>query len=237
MHRVGLLRRKLLAAALVLAAVSGSGEAALQVAVAANFQSAFVQLAEGYSGEIAATYGSSGLLYAQIVQGRSFDAFLSADRMRPQALLDANLAFAPTAYASGRIVLLVRDSAPGANWLAGPRKRVAIANPDTAPYGRAAEETLARLGADVKRITALNVAQAFHFWASGAVDGAFAAMAQVLAEDTPPERYWIVPEGLHAPIEQVAVAIRGGNEAAAMAFLQYLTSDGAQALVRTAGYR
>ena len=235
MARAGLLR-KLPAAAVVLAALSSSGQAALQVAVATNFQAAFVQLAERYPGEIAATYGSSGLLYAQIVQGRAFDAFLSADRMRPQALLDANLAFAPTAYASGRIVLLVNDGEPNASWLTAA-KRVAIANPHAAPYGRAADETLARLGANVQRITALNVAQAFHFCASGAVDGAFAALAQVLAEDTPEERYWIVPESLHAPIEQVAVAIRGGDEATAAVFLQYLASDDARALVRAAGYR
>lgn len=235
MARAGLLR-KLPAAAVVLAALSSSGQAALQVAVATNFQAAFVQLAERYPGEIAATYGSSGLLYAQIVQGRAFDAFLSADRMRPQALLDANLAFAPTAYASGRIVLLVNDGEPNASWLTAA-KRVAIANPHTAPYGRAADETLSRLGANVQRITALNVAQAFHFCASGAVDGAFAALAQVLAEDTPEERYWIVPESLHAPIEQVAVAIRGGDEATAAVFLQYLASDDARALVRAAGYR
>lgn len=233
---VGLLLRKPAAAALALAALSSSGEAALQVAVASNFQAAFAPLAERYSGRIVATYGSSGLLYAQIVQGRSFDAFLSADRVRPQALLDAQLAFAPITYASGRVVLLVNEGEAGAEWLTAA-KRVAIANPDTAPYGRAAAQTLAHLGADVQRITALNVAQAFHFCASGAVDGAFAALAQVLAENTPRERYWIVPEGLHAPIEQVAVAIRGGNETMARAFLQYLASDGAQTIVHAAGYR
>ena len=208
----------------------------LRVAVAANFQAAFGKVAASYSRPLAASYGSSGLLYAQIVQGRPFDAFLSADRARPQALLNADLALDPIVYASGRLALLTHRGRAGPAWLT-QHKRVAAANSQTAPYGQAASEALARLGVDVQRITALNVAQAFHFAASGAADGAFVAYAQVLAQETPAERYWIVPGHLHSPIEQVAVVVRGGNEEAAQAFLRHLASDGAQTLIRAAGYR
>ena len=208
----------------------------LRLAVASNFHHALAAVEAGYPGEIVASYGSSGLLYAQVVQGRPFDIFLSADAARPQALVDDNKAKAPVTYATGRLVLLVGHGTPGAAWLSAD-KRVALANPDTAPYGRAAVEAMSRLGVKPERITALNVAQAFHFAASGAADGAFAALAQMVAQDIPAERYWVVPEDLYAPIEQVAVVLDGPNETAARAFLDYLGGAEAQALIRQAGYR
>ena len=223
-------------AGIAVAAASLSSAEPLRIAVASNFQSALAAVEAGFSGDVEASYGSSGLLYAQIVQGRPFDLFLSADAARPQALLDDDRAKAPVTYATGRLVLLVNQGTPGPAWFSGDR-RVALANPQTAPYGRAAMETLARLEATPKRVTALNVAQAFHFAASGAADGAFAALAQVVAQNTPAERYWIVPEDLYAPIEQVAVVLDGPNEAAAQAFLDYLGSADARLIIRQAGYR
>lgn len=216
-------------------APAGAGEP-LQVAVASNFQSALASLKADFAGEIVATYGSSGLLYAQLVQGRRFDVFLSADAARPRSLVDQDRAHSPTTYATGRLVLVVNHGKPGMDWLAAD-KRVALANPETAPYGRAAEETMRRLGAESKRINALNVAQAFHFAASGAVDGAFVALAQIVAQDIPAERYWRVPEHLYAPIEQVGVVVVGPNESAARAFLDYLGSASARRLIQKAGYR
>ena len=210
--------------------------APLKIAVAANFQAAFGPVAAHYQGELTPTYGSSGLLYAQIVQGRPFDVFLSADRARPQALIEEGRAFGAVVYAKGRLVLLTNAGTPGTVWLTDA-KRVALANPATAPYGRAAQETLQALAATPRRVIGLNVAQAFHFASSGAVDGAFVALAQVLAEQVSKERYWIVPDDLYAPIEQVAVALRGGNEPAARALLAHLASTDAQERIRAAGYR
>lgn len=214
---------------------AGAGEP-LRVAVASNFQSALASLEAHFPGEILATYGSSGLLYAQLVQGRPFDVFLSADAARPRSLVDQKRAHSPIHYAFGRLVLVVNHGKPGMDWLAAD-KRVALANPETAPYGRAAEETMRRLGAESKRINALNVAQAFHFAASGAVDGAFAALAQVVAQDITPDRYWLVPEHLHTPIEQVGVVVAGPNERAAKEFMDYLGSKRARDVIRKAGYR
>lgn len=209
----------------------------LRLAVASNFHTALAAIEDGFPGKINATYGSSGLLYAQIVQGRQYDVYLSADRARPTALVEAGKARTPVTYAIGRLVLLVNHDQPGPAWLRAQGRRVAIANPDTAPYGRAAAEAMARLGIAPKRVTALNVAQAFHFSASGAVDGAFVALAQIAARDIPTERYWIVPEELHAPIEQVAVVLEGANESAAEAFLEYLGSAETQALIREVGFQ
>ena len=214
---------------------TGAGEP-LQVAVASNFQSALEILKTDFHGEIVATYGSSGLLYAQLVQGRRFDVFLSADAARPRSLVNQNRAHSPIAYATGRLVLVVNHGKPGTDWFE-PDKRVALANPETAPYGRAAAETMHRLGAESKRVNALNVAQAFHFAASGAVDGTLAALAQVVAQNIPTDRYWLVPEHLHAPIEQVGVVVAGGNERDAKQFMDYLGSKRAREVIRKAGYR
>lgn len=215
--------------------LAGAGEP-LQVAVASNFQSAFASLKVDFPGEVVATYGSSGLLYAQLVQGRRFDVFLSADAARPTALVNQDRAHSPITYAIGRLVLVVNHGKPGMDWLAAD-KRVALANPETAPYGRAAAETMRRLAAASKRVNALNVAQAFHFAASGAVDGAFAALAQVVAQDISPDRYWLVPEHLYTPIEQVGVVVAGGNERAAKEFMDYLAGKQAREVIRKAGYR
>ncbi len=214
---------------------TGAGEP-LQVAAASNFQGALEVLKADFHGEIVATYGSSGLLYAQLVQGRRFDVFLSADAARPRALVNRDRAHSPIAYATGRLVLVVNHGKPGVDWFAADR-RVALANPETAPYGRAAAETMRRLGAASKRVNALNVAQAFHFAASGAVDGAFAALAQVVAQDISPDRYWLVPEHLHTPIEQVGVVVAGPNQRVAREFMDYLGSERARKVIRKAGYR
>ncbi len=227
-----------LAASLALLGATVGGAEPLRLAVASNFFSAFVRIEGGFPEPLQPAYGSSGLLHAQIVQGRPFDVFLSADKARPMALVRSGRAVRPVVYAKGRLALLVNEGQASGAWLEGKR-RVAIANPQTAPYGRAAEETLDALGALVQRITALNVAQAFHFAMSGAADGAFVALAQIVAlpEPVAPTSYWIVPEELYAPIEQWAVVVSGGDEAGAEALLDYLAEDGTQAAIREAGYR
>ena len=240
-------RRSFAIAALLAAACANSAESAataavaetkraLRVAVAANFRAAFDAVASGYPRALAPAYGSSGLLFAQIAQGRPFDVFLSADRARPQGLVERGLATSPQRYAVGRLALLVNHGTPGPEW-ANNGTRIAVANPDAAPYGRAAVQVLANLRLEPRRVVAMNVAQAFHFVASGAVDGAFVAFAQVLAEEIPAERYWLVPEDHHEPIEQVAVVVRGGDEAGARSFLAFLASESARKRIRAAGYR
>ncbi len=217
-------------------AAADAASDALRVAVAANFRAAFDAVGSGYPRALAPAYGSSGLLFAQIAQGRPFDVFLSADAARPQALVERGLATSPQRYAVGRLALLVNHGAPGPEW-ATSGKRIAVANPEAAPYGRAAVQALASLRLEPRRVVAMNVAQAFHFVASGAVDGAFVAFAQVLAENIAAERYWLVPEIHHEAIEQVAVVVRGGDEAGARAFLAFLADENARERIRAAGYR
>lgn len=219
----------------LLAGAAGSA-APLSVAVASNFQAAFETVRASLDTPADPTYGSTGLLYAQIMQGRTFDAFLSADQERPLELVAQGRAFGPQVYARGNLVLLVNEGSPGPRWLTTD-KRVALANPQTAPYGRAARQALDALGASPRLINALNVAQAFHFAASGAADGAFVALAQVTAQGVAEERYWLLPARLHAPIEQVAVVMHGEREAEARAWLDQLLDRDAQSLIRSAGYR
>ena len=208
----------------------------LRVAVASNFQAAFEAVHADFAVPAIPTYGSSGLLYAQIVQGRPFDLFLSADAERPRQLVAEGRAANPAVYARGILVLLVNDGEPGPDWLRADR-RIALANPATAPYGRAAVEVLDGLNAQPQRIRALNVAQAFHFAASGAADGAFVALAQVRAKAVAAGRYWIVPAHLHAPIEQVGVVMRGARQVQSQAWLDELLGGAAQRRIGEMGYR
>ena len=208
----------------------------LRVAVASNFQAAFEAVRTDFAVAAEATYGSTGLLYAQIMQGRPFDLFLSADAARPRELVAQGRADGAAVYAQGILVLLVNHGAPGPDWLRAGL-RVAVANPATAPYGRAAIETLAALKAQPRRINALNVAQAFHFAASGAADGAFVALAQVRTLAVAAERFWVVPGHLHAPIEQVAVVMRGARQTQSQAWLDQLLGSAAQTRIGAIGYR
>lgn len=236
-RRQGRMRSARLAFAAIGALLSASAAGdPLRVAVASNFQAAFEAVHADFAAPAIPTYGSSGLLYAQIVQGRPFDLFLSADAERPRKLVAEGRAAEASVYARGILVLLVNDSEAGADWL-GAGRRVALANPATAPYGRAAAEVLDALNARPQRIQALNVAQAFHFAASGAVDGAFVALAQVRAKAVAAERYWIVPGRLHAPIEQVAVVMRGARQVQSQAWLDELLGGAAQRRIGEMGYR
>ena len=222
----------------IIALLCGAASSAepLRIAVASNFQAAFETVRPSLDAPADAIYGSTGLLYAQIMQGRTFDAFLSADRERPLKLVAQGRAFGAQVYARGSLVLLVDEGSPGPHWLTTDR-RLAVANPQTAPYGRAAHQALEALSARPRLINALNVAQAFHFAASGAADGALVALAQVTAQGTPEERYWRLPDRLHAPIEQVAVVMHGEREAEAQAWLDELLGRDAQSLIQSAGYR
>lgn len=225
--------QRLLLILLSLAAISSAAD--LRVAVAANFRQAFEDLLAIYPADAKPTYGSSGLLFAQIRNGAPFDLFLSADTERPRRLVEDGYAIAETVvvYARGRLVL-VGSSAPSHQWFSG--KRIALANPLLAPYGRAADQVLSHFDAKPQRITATNVSQAFHFSQSGAVDGGFVALSQVrqLGEDN--HDFWIVPADIYTPIEQELVVIKGPQSDNARALASFILSDQAQALIRGAGY-
>lgn len=240
--------RFLLALALLLAPAAAQAETAL-IAVAANFAKPAERLIQGFAAEsghqIEVSTGSTGNLAAQIRNGAPFTLFLSADERRPAELEAEGLAVAGSrfTYAVGKLVLwgpdprwVVIDPATSLN---DPElKRLAIANPELAPYGRAAEEVLTALGVweavEPKLVRGEDIAQTYQFVASGNAELGFVALSQVL--DASGSR-WEVPQDLYTPIRQQAALLkRGEGNAAAKAFLDYLRSEPAREVLRAAGY-
>lgn len=224
-----------------------AGEA--RIAVAANFTEPAQVLAARFrtrtGHRVTLSFGSSGQLYGQIANGAPFDAFLSADAERPLRTEAEGLAMvgARFTYATGRLVLFSRTpglvDAKGAVLAKGGFEKLAIADPRTAPYGRAAIETLASLKVDgrlrTRLVTGASITQAYQYVQTGAAELGFVALSQVV--NTPGGSRWIVPAARHAPIDQQAVLLKtGADNAAAKAFLIFLKSREAKAIIRRYGY-
>ena len=192
---------------------------------------------------------SSGNLVAQINNGAPFDVFLSADLDYPQALIAAGRAEAAslTPFAVGRLVLWT--TRPGldlpslAATLRNPAvRKIAIASPRTAPYGRAAEEAMKKLGlwtdAQSKLVTGENISQTAQFVATGNADVGFVALSLVLAPKLAERGRWLeVPANLYAPITQGAVlTTRGAANPAAVRYLAFLRTPAARKVLERFGY-
>jgi len=239
----------------VRAADAAANPGEVRVAVASSFSQTADRLCRAFfthrPGRCVLTPGASGLLASQVAQGAPFDVFLSADARRAERLEIQGLAVQGTrrTYAIGRLVLW----APGRGGMTlkatladGSLRTIAIANPDSAPYGAAAVETLRALGMTsgerLRIVQGENAAQAFQFVASGAADAGFVALSQVLeyeASSGTSIRHEIVAvePALHAPIEQQAVLLAGAAaNPVARALLEFLRSDEAGRIIRSAGY-
>lgn len=244
-RRLGLV---LIAAALAFGA-SAARAAEVQVAVAANFTEPAREIAAAFkarTGDAAAlSFGSSGQFFAQMAHGAPYEVFLSADAERPQAAEREGLGVAGTrfTYAVGRLVLYSKT--PGladggaAALKAGRFAKLAIADPALAPYGAAAVQTLTRIGLykalKPKIVQGASIAQAFQFVDSGAAELGFVALSQVAG--VAGGSRWIVPQADHASIEQQAILMQPGRgSAAAKAFLAFLKSPQAVAIIRKYGY-
>lgn len=235
----------LLASLLVSSAASADSAA---IAVATNFAPTAEKLAASYAAttgdDITITAGATGKLYAQIGAGAPFDAFLSADQKAVDKLEADGLAVDGTrlTYATGQLALWSADPARD---LSDPKAalqaatHVAIANPDLAPYGKAAMETLDALGlSDAvkdKIVLGENIGQAQTLVASGAADLGFVAAAALTGKTD--GALWPVPADHHAPIRQDGVLLtHGATNAAAKGFLAYLATPEAKAAIKAAGY-
>lgn len=217
------------------------------IAVASNFAAPLEPLAAAFeksSGHVVrSSAGSTGKLFAQIENGGPFDVFLSADATHVEALAKDGFAVEGTrfTYAMGRLSLYAPKLAPvREDALKDARVRhLAIANPDLAPYGAAAMETLKRAGlSDAfkgRLVLGENIAQALQFVDSGAAEAGLVAFSQVKGRT--PETYWLVPDDRHAPIRQDACLLRAAKDKqAAKAFLDFLRSDAAIAIIEGCGY-
>jgi len=228
----------------------------INVAVAANFMGTLQKLAPQFerasAHKLVLSSGSSGQLYAQIVQGAPFDLLLSADAEKPKLLESAGLAVPGSrfTYAVGTLVLWspkpgVVDPA-GQILQSGAYRFIGVADPDNAPYGAAAREVLRALGLwdrlaqEHKLVTGENITQAWQFAASGNVDMAFVALSQVLVSDASISgSSWLPPQSMYTRIDQDAVVLaHASHRAAAEAFASWLRHDPlALAAIRSAGYR
>ncbi|MGI9204267.1 MAG: molybdate ABC transporter substrate-binding protein [Woeseiaceae bacterium] len=193
--------------------------------------------------------GSTGKLFAQIVNGAPFDVLLAADQERPRLLEEAGLAITGSrfTFAVGRLVVASRDaemigsglretlSHPGAS-------KLAIANPALAPYGLASKKILQNLdlwaGARHKVVMGENIGQTYALVATGNADMGFVALSQVIGQRHAGLLTYVdVPERLHDPIRQDAVLLsHGQGNAAARDFLAFLASNNVQMLVSASGY-
>jgi molybdate transport system substrate-binding protein len=225
--------------------------AEVRVAVAANFtlplKQALIPAFQRDTGHtVLATYGPTGGLYAQIVQGAPFDAFLSADAERPQRLEADGLGVAGTrfTFAWGKVVLWSatpgRVDAAGAVLAGGNFGHLALPNPKIAPYGRAAREVLTRLGLwdklEPKAVYGQDLNQTYQLVASGNAELGFVALSQLKAL-RPGDAYWLPGAALHEPIAQQALLLkRARDSAAARAFLAFLRSPQGQVLIESFGY-
>lgn len=238
---------------LALAAMAGTLHAAeAQVAVAANFAepikavAAVLEKTTGHTLRI--TVGATGGLYAQIRNGAPFDVMLSADTRTPAQLETDGLAQPNSrfTYATGKLVLWSADAAKvdaqGAVLKGEGFRKLAIANPKTAPYGAASVEVINKLGLTAaltpKLVQGESIGQTYNFAHTGNAEIAFVAMSQVLEGGRlKGGSMWVVPQTLYAPIQQDAVLLkRAANNEAAVALLKLLQSPNIKTLIRSYGY-
>jgi len=244
----------LAALALFLVFPSGAQEK-VSVAAAANVSSvaaplgeAFAKKCPGYRAEF--TFGASGALVTQILNGAPFQVFLSADTSFPQKLVDAGQTAGPVkVYAVGTLILLTTkklDLSKGLEVLADPSVTTfANSNPETAPYGRAAQEVLTRTKlldrVKAKLVTAQTVTQALQFTLTSA-DIGFVNKSALYTKDVSAYDkegvYWVaVDPKLYSPIEQGFVVMKkDASSAGAKAFAEFLSSPEARAVFAASGY-
>src|SRR6056297_3889884 len=223
-------------------------------AIAANFAETAEALVpafrEATGHDVQVTTGSTGKLYAQIGAGAPFDLMLSADAATPARLLDEGNAVAGTdfTYSMGRLSLWSADpdriGEDGRAALEDPELRfVAIANPDLAPYGVAARETLQSLGLwetlQPKIVMGQNIGQTHSMVATGAAEVGFVALSALLGSRSGNSgSRWVVPQDLFEPIRQDAVLLdHGAENEAARAFLDFLRTPEATEVIGRFGYR
>ena len=230
--------------------VANAGE--VSAAVAANFTEPVKQIVELFQKETGHTvklsFGSSGKFTSQIKEGAPFDVFLAADEKNPKLLEKEGLAVEGSrfVYALGKLVLwsaqpgFVDDK--GYVLRKGNYNKIAYADPKLAPYGLAAKETLEDLGlwtvVQGKLVTGESITQTYQFAATGNAELAFIALSQITKDGKVSEgSWWIVPAHMYNPIKQAAVQLTAAKDKeATKAFLTYLKSEKAVAIIRNFGY-
>lgn len=242
------LRRAAIAVTVSLFAALAASADTVNVAVAANFTAPAKALAKTFKEttghEAQLSFGATGAFYTQIKQGAPFDVFLAADDARPIKLEEEGeiMPGSRFTYAMGQLVLwsakegFVDDE--GRVLASGNFNKLAMANPKLAPYGLAAEQTMAKLGLteqlQPKVVMGESIGQTLNFVATGNADLGFVARSQVLEDGRlKGGSAWVVPAEDHDPIIQDAVILkRAAGNPAAQAWVDLLQSAQTKALLR-----
>ena len=232
--------------------------AELRIAAASDLNFAIKEIIAQYERETGnravLTLGSSGIFFTQISQGAPFDFYLSADRSYATQLLDMKLAEPGSLfnYGIGKIVVWVPKNSPidvtrmgMQSFLQSSIRKIAIANPTHAPYGRAAVAALQRAGiydrVKDKLVLGENISQTAEFVQSGAAQaGVIALSLAVSAPMRESGKYWEIPRDTYPVVEQSAVILRharaSGNLEAAQAFMRTLKSPQVRAILDRYGF-
>ncbi len=246
---------------LLVAALASSGRAdEFRVAAASDLNFAFQEVATGFEKhtghKLRVSYGSSGNFFAQIRGGAPFDVFLSAEAEYPRKLEAEGLTQKGSLhiYAVGRIAIWAPRGSPelrkedlakqGMRALLHPSvRKIAIANPRHAPYGRAAVAALKHFGiyqqVESRLVYGENVAQALQFVESGNAQAGIIALSLASAPQMKERgEHWVVPEDAHPRLEQAAVVLRAARSPqAARALLDYLRGPYGQAILKRYGFQ
>ena len=245
--------------AVTVLASPGSAEAgeprSISVAAAANVKPAFEEIAALFQArnpgvEVKSTFGASGTFFAQIANGAPFDLFLSADAEYPAKVVEQGLAEGKAfVYAYGQLVVWVpKDSkldldGKGLAALTNPAVlKIAIGNPDVAPYGRAARAALEKAGiyeaVKGRIVMGQNVNQAAQFAQSGNAQAAFLPLSLAMVPPLSVEgRSWLVPPASHPRVEQAGVVLQATKQPAlARELATFLVGDAARQVLARYGY-
>jgi molybdate transport system substrate-binding protein len=229
---------------------SAFAEEKISVAVAANFISAFKELAADFEAKtkikVEGTFSSTGNLYSQITNGAPYDLFLSADEEKPARLYKDSVADTPFIYAKGQAVLWSanKDFCKVKTWQDALKKeqvkKIAIANPQTAPYGAAAKKALEKAGMwdalQNKLVNGQDIAQSFQYASTSAVDAGFCAMSAMVSAEGKKGCFFVVSEAPEI-IQSACVLKRTTNRAAVEKFVEFLNSPTAKEIKVKYGYR
>ncbi len=225
-------------------------EEVLRAGVAANYIKAFNEISAEFKAEtgikVEATFTSSGNLYNQVVNGAPYDLLLSADEERPALLFKNGITDKPFVYAKGEVVLWSSEKnfCRAKDWKDKVKtadvKKIAIANPDTAPYGKAAMGALQKAGLQntlkSKIVNSQDIAQAFQYASTGAVDAGFCALSSAKTEEGKKGCFYSIKEA--QPVVQSACIIKNTkNRKAAEKFAAFLNSKKAAAIKEKYGYK
>jgi len=199
-------------------------------------------------GKVDVTYGSSGKLFEQISSGAPFDIFFSADISYPKQLAEKGLTATEVyPYAIGRIVIWSKKTDPNKDQmkslLSSSIKKVAIANPAHAPYGKRAEEALTYYNVlqsvKAKLVYGENISQTAQFITTGAADIGIVALSLALSPNMKKEggKYYLIPESSHNRLVQGAVITnKGKGNEVASAFMEFIKGETASNILIHFGF-